>query len=285
MTIHKKIIIFSYFCVSLTQGQNLLHEVLLTTKDVALGMTEDDLAATNDSLFPGPLVAATDQETSFRILMELQGMGSPGHKSIFYLFENKELQGVIVTVSLVGLDETRAKSIAGKNYKRVTAALSSEADQVGILRKDGDLFSSVTLDQWTFNRDPSLKAFHVATNKESSVGVIFGDSSFPISQIFLSSADKRFERMIRDNPSIVDVPRDELEKADVSQHPERRKIEGSPALLNEENKKPGSVEEDRDFPTRPAKSSGGTIAYLFAAVLVIIIVGSAFYVSWKSKRS
>jgi hypothetical protein len=178
-----------------------------------------------------------------------------------------------------------AKSIAGKNYKRVTAALSSEPDQVGILRKDGDLFSSVTLDQWTFNRDPSLKAFHVATNKESSIGVIFGDSSFPISQIFLSSADKIFEGMIRDNPSIVDVPRDELEKADVPQHPERRKIEGSPALLNEENKTPGSVEEDRDFPTRPAKSSGGTIDYLFAAVLAIIIVGSAFYVSWKSKRS
>lgn len=224
MEIHKKILILSYFCVSLTQGKNLLHEVLLTTKDVALGMTEDDLAATHGSLFPGPLVAATDQGTSFKILMELQGMGSPGHKTIFYLFENKELQGVIVTVSLIGLDETRAKSIAGKNYKRVTAAFSSEADQVRILRKDGDFFSSVTLDQWTFNRDPSLKAFHVATNKESSVGVIFGNSSFPIPQIFLSSADKRFDGMIQENPSIVDVPRDELEKADVPQPPERRRM-------------------------------------------------------------
>jgi hypothetical protein len=79
-----------------------------------------------------------------------------------------------------------------------------------ILRKDGESFANVTLEKWSLD-DPSIDLFHIATNYESSVGVLASGTRFPTDQLFVSAEDPRFRGQVMDDATIVDTSRVELQ--------------------------------------------------------------------------
>lgn len=202
--------VFVLLWACFAQAETQLSELIQAPRAFSIGMTEKELADQNEGLFPGPPIRQEGDDVAFKTFMEVEGMGSPGHRSFYYLFENDALQGVIQTASLLGLDQESAMRISGSNYKRVLEAVSGQPVKSEILRKDGESFANVTLEKWSLD-DPSIDVFHVATNYESSVGVLASGTRFPTGQLFVSAEDSRFRGQILDDATIVDTSRVELQ--------------------------------------------------------------------------
>ncbi len=285
MTSAIHILAISFFGISMIGAKNMLHEILLTPDGIVFGMPESDLTTNRNSVFPGPALISKDESNSLKTFMEIEGMGAPGHKSFYYLFENNKLQGVIKTESLMGFDKAQAKSVVIENYKRIYARAFGKADSQSILRKGDVGFAKVTLNKWSGDEEPFLDVFHVATNKESTVGVILRDSNIPIPQLFIPANDERFRGGPVDDSTIVDVPLDELERACDSRQPSREQSKPESDSLKEDNQIQVGVGKNKDAVSAPAGETIRIDSPVYIIVIGIIAIMLTLFVIWKSKKT
>lgn len=252
-------------------------------REFSVGMAESKLSDQKDGIFSGPSVRSEDTNFSFKTLMEIDGMGSPGHRSYYYLFEENKLQGVIQTTSLLGLDKDEATHIAAFDYKRVLKAISGQPKISEILRKDGESFSKVILEKWSVNNG-EISVFHVATNYESSIGVLSSDTHFPIAQLFISAADQRFQGQIRAEATIVDTPREELRKVvDLRLRDRKSKNPIVASSKPQENVNHHKVDEDNSTTLIVQNTNKYAPPYL-KWMLIACMFFSVIYVFWKIKK-
>jgi hypothetical protein len=278
-------IFLSLFLLALNaQAEIALSKLVQAPREFFVGMAERTLLDQKDGLFPGPSVRLESSAYSFKTFMEIDGMGSPGHQSFYYLFEDNKLQGVIQTTSLLGLVEDEARRIATFNYNKVLEAVSGQSEISEILRKDGESFSRVTLEKWNINNE-SINVFHVATNYESSVGVLSSDTHFPTAQLFIAGTDQRFQDQIKNEATIVDTPRGELLKV-TSMRLTDRKREGrelGPSNLQEKvnHHEPAQSESN----TSSIQDSNEHAAPYLKWILITCISLGMIYVFWKIRKS
>lgn len=258
-------------------------KLIQAPREFSVGMTESMLSGQKDGLFPGPSIRIEGGNFFFKTFMEIDGMGSPGHRSFYYLFEDNELQGVIQTTNLIGLEKDEATRIAAFNYNGILRAVSGQSKTSEILRKDGESFSKVTLERWSIN-DGAISVFHVATNYESSVGVLSSHTHFPTDQLFVSAADQRFQGQIRDEATIVDIPREELRKT-VELRPRERKREDSNLASSKLQEKANYHELDKGKSSTSSVQDPNEYAPpYFKWMLITCVFLSVIYVFWKIRK-
>ncbi len=279
------ILAISFFGISMIGAKNMLHEILLTPDGIVFGMTESDLTTNRNSVFPGHALISKNGSNTLKTFMEIEGMGAPGHKSFHYLFENNRLQGVIKTESLIGFDEAQAKSVVIANYKRIINLASGKPDSQSILRMGGDGFAKVTLNKWICDEEPFLNIFHVATNKESTVGVILRDSNIPIPQLFIPATDERFRGMPLDDPSIIDVPLDEIERAFDSRQSSSEEPKPETDSLKEDNQIQVGAAKNKDAASAPAGETIRMFSPVYIILIGIIAIMLTLFVIWKLKKA
>ena len=278
-----KIFLFLFLLALNAQAENL-SKLVQAPREFYVGMAESKLLAQKDGLFPGPSVRLESSAYSFKTFMEIDGVGSPGHRSFYYLFEDDKLQGMIQTTSLLGLVEDEAKRIAAFSYNRVLEAVSGQSEISEIRRKDGESFSKVTLESWNINNE-AITVFHVATNYESSVGVFSSDTHFPTAQLFIAAADQRFQDQIKNEATIVDTPRGELRKVTNMRLGDRRKenqeLTPSNSQKKAENYEPAQSENN----TSSGQDFHEYVTLYLKWMLIVSVFLSVIYVFWKIRKN
>lgn len=265
-------------------GGTPLPKLIGSPRDLHFRMTESELANQKSGLFPGPSVLPDNGGSSFKTFMEIDGMGSPGHRSYYYLFEDNELHGVVQTTSLLGIEKAEATRIAALNYKKVLELVTGQPDTTEILRADGGGFSRVTLETWSIDDDPGMKVFHVSTNCESTVGVLYGKTHFPTDQLFVSSDDKRFQGQIGNNGTIVDVSRAILQSSANPKDVDRNRPSGESGISNRQFGDPNpSHQSNENGAVHDGKSTNAAFSYSAWILAVIVILGILFVI-WKGKK-
>jgi hypothetical protein len=279
-----EIFLFLFLLALNAQAEIDLTKLIQAPREFFVGMTESKLSAQKDGLFPGPAVRSESSDFSFKTFMEIDGMGSPGHRSFYYLFEDDKLQGVIRTTSLLGLVENEGRRIAAFNYNRVLEAVSGQSEISEILRKDGDSFSRVTLEKWSINNE-AISVFHVATNYESSVGVLSSDTHFPTAQLFIAAADQRFQDQIKDKATIVDTPRRELQKFTNMRLGDRKRDDRELAPSNPQEKanhhEPAQSESNTSSVQDPNDYAPPYLKWMLIACVFLGVI----YVFWKIRKN
>lgn len=275
---------FVFLWASTAQSEIDVTKIIQAPREFSVGMTESKLASQKEGLFPGPSVSLEGSNVSFKTFMEIDGMGSPGHRSFYYLFEDDKLQGVIQTTSLLGLDEDEAVRIASFNYKRVLEAVSGRSEASEILRKDGDSFSKVTLERWSIDNE-TMNVFHVATNYESSVGVLSSDTRFPTAQLFVPAEDQRFQGQIKDEATIADISRVVLQKVAGLQIDDRQRERRDLAPSNPQYKADHhELDQDKNSASNTQGSDEYVPPHLIWMLMAFVFFG-VVYVFWKIRNN
>ena len=279
-----KIFFFLFLLALNAQAEIDLSKLVQAPRELFVGMAESKLLAQKDGFFPGPSVRLESSAYSFKTFMEIDGMGSPGHRSFYYLFEDDKLQGVIQTTSLLGLVEDEARRIAAFNYNKVLEVVSGQSEISEILRKDGESFSRVTLERWNINNE-AISVFHVATNYESSVGVLSSDTHFPTAQLFIAAADQRFQGQIKDEATIIDTPRKELQKVTNMRPGDRKKENRELAPSNPQKEADNHELAQSENNTSSVQDSNQYVPPYLKWMLIACVLLSIIYVFWKNRKN
>jgi hypothetical protein len=275
--------LFIFMWASTAQSEIDMSKIFQAPRDFSLGMGASMLVDQKDGLFHGPSVGVKGDKISFKTFMEIEGLGSPGHRSFYYLFEDDKLQGVIKTISLIGLVEDEAFRISALNYKSVLDAVSGNSEKSQILRKDSEGFAKVTLEKWTIG-DEMLNVFHVATNYESSVGVLYVNTNFPTEQLFISAADQRFQGQISEKGNIVDFSREDLLKVAGIQVADQQKSELKVALSNPQLNVANQMLDEENKDISSGKNSDGYAHNYLIWISITLVFLIGIYVFQNKKK-